>query len=166
MTTPSNPIEHFSPFLPSTFNTPEDPEHLRTYLSEKLSQFSEVINDKKIGVYRPAETRNGEAWFYDSTRTERYSYSAIVRVTSFVDQTIALPIKNVNPQFIISHVWGSASKPCSAVGAGDGDYFSFYGKGDSRIQFTMTDLTITITTDGTTAGYSGFVVIEYIRNGN
>src|SRR5690348_10055458 len=167
MTIPSNPIEHFSPFLPSTFNVPEEADRLQSYLGEEFSRFSDVINDKKIGVYRPTETRNGEAWYYDTTKFQRFAYNAIARVTSFVPQVIQLPpiIPDINLQFVISHVWGSASKPCSSVGAGDGDYFSFYGQGDARIQFTMSDLAITITTDGARAAYQGFIVIEYIRNG-
>lgn len=167
MTIPTNPIEHFSPFLPATYNVPEEEDRLPSYLGEKLSQFSDVINDKKIGIYRPIESRNGEAWFYDTTKFQRFAYNAIARVTSFIPQVIQLPpiISDINPQFIVSHVWGSASKVCSAVGAGDGDYFSFYGQGDSRIQFTMSDLLLTITTDGARAAYQGFIVIEYIRNG-
>ncbi len=112
-----------------------------------------------------AENLNGNKFFYDTTSKTRNGYQAIARITSFVPQTIPLPIPNVNPQFVVSHVWGSASLPCTSTGAGDGIYFSFFCEGDSRIQFTMTDTELIITTNGTTASYQGFIFIEYIRDG-
>ena len=112
-----------------------------------------------------AEALNGEKWAYDTTSKVRNGYQAILRIPSFVSGSYALPINNVNPQFVISQLWGSASKPCTAVGAGDGDYFSFFGQGNLDIQFTMSDTTITITASGPMSAYSGFVVIQYIRDG-
>lgn len=166
MTIPTNPIEIFTPFLPSTFNLPEEDDRIKPWLGEKFSNFSDVINDKKIGNYvQSAENFNGTKWSYDTTRKVRNGYQAIARIKSFTNQTIAMPIGDVNPQFVISLVYGSASKPCTAVSAGNGDYFSFMAKGDSRISFTMTDTTITIVTDGLRAAYSGFIVLEYIRDG-
>lgn len=166
MTNPTNPQELFTPFLPATFNIPEEDDRLKTFLNDKLSAISDVTNDKKIGMYvDKAENFNGEKWHYDTTKKIRNGFQAIARITSFIPQVIDLPIQNVNPQFIVSHVWGSASLPCTDVGAGDGDYFSFMAQGDARIQFSMSDTSLTITTNGTTAAYQGFIVIEYIRDG-
>lgn len=166
MTTPTNPIELFSPFLPATFTVPIEEDRLRTFLVDKLSAISDVTNDKKIGMYvQNAEGFNGEKWFYDTTQKTRNGYQSVLRITSFVPGVYSLPIGNVNPQFVVSNVYGSASKPCTAVAAGDGDYFSFMSQGDARIAFTMTDTAITITTDGARAGYQGFIIIEYIRDG-
>ncbi len=166
MTTPTNPIEPFTPFLPSTFNIPEEEDRLKTWLGEKFSQVSDVVNDKKIGAYtQDAESLNGEKWSYDTTKKIRNGYQAVARIKSFTSQTIPLPIQDVNPQFVISLVYGSASLPCTSVGANDGDYFSFMAMGDSRISFSMSDTQIIITTDGLRAAYSGFIVIEYIRDG-
>lgn len=166
MTIPTNPINLFSPFLPSTFNVPEEDDRLKEWLGQKLSESSDVINDKKIGAYtQSAEAFNGEKWIYDTTQKIRNGYQAILRIPSFVSGTYPLPIEDVNPQFIITHVWGSASKPCSAVEAGDGDYFSFFGQGNADIQFTMSDKSIIITASGPMAAYNGFIVIEYLRDG-
>jgi len=165
MTIPINPAEPFSPFLPTTYNIPEEPDRGNTFLQDQLAQHSDVINDKKIGNYTLSENFNGEKWFYDSTQVTRNGYQAIARVTSWVPQTIPLPITDVNSQFVVSLVYGSASKPCSAVGANDGVYFSFFSQGDARIQFTMSDTQLVISTNGTTASYQGFIVIHYIRRG-
>jgi hypothetical protein len=175
MTTPTNPIEPFSPFLPSTYNIPEEEDRRRTFLVDKFSNFADVINDKKIGIYlQAAETLNGNKWFYLTTDRTRNGYQALAYIPSLPNNTTLTltiftnpqyPIMDVNPQFVVSHVWGSASKPCSAVGAGDGDYFSYMAQGDSRISFTMSDTTIIITTTTDLSGYSGFIVIEYIRDG-
>ena len=166
MTIPTNPIEPFTPFLPSSYNMPEEEDRWSEWLGSNFSDISDVVNDKKIGAYtQSTENLNGEKWSYDTTSKVRSGYQAVARITSFVSQSIPMPIGDVNPQFVISHVWGSASKPCTAVGAGNGDYFSFMAMGDSRISFTMSDTTITITTDGARAAYSGFIVIEYIRDG-
>jgi hypothetical protein len=175
MTTPTNPIELFTPFLPSTFNVPEEPDRLNTYLGEKLSAFSDVINDKKIGAYtQAAESLNGEKWAYSITTKVRNGYQAIAYIPSFPNNstltltttsTPAYPISNINPQFVVTNVWGSASKPCTAVGAGNGDYFSFYSQGNAKISFTMSDTQIVITTTTDLSGYSGFIVVEYLRDG-
>jgi hypothetical protein len=175
MTIPSNPIEPFSPFLPSTYNVPEEEDRQRVFFVDKFSNFADVINDKKIGVYlQNAETFNGNKYFYDTTAKTRNGYQVLARIPSFpntgvlvltVNTTPQYPLTDVNPQFVVSQVWGSASKPCSAVGAGDGDYFSFYSQGDSRISFTTSDTTITITTTTNLSAYTGFIFIEFIRDG-
>ena len=163
---PTNPSNLFTPFLPGTYNIPEEDDRQRVFLNDKLSALSDVVNDKKIGAYtQDTENLNGNKFVYDTTKITRNGYQSIARITSFVAQTIPMPIPNINPQFVISLAYGSASLPCSDVGAGDGDYFSFFGQGDARIQFVMTDVDITITTDGARAAYQGFIVIEYIRNG-
>lgn len=163
---PTNPSELFTPFLPSTYNVPEQDDRIDVFLVDKLAVFADVINQKKIGQYvQSAENFNGEIWFYDTTKITRNGYQAIARIKSFVSGAIPMPIPNVNPEFVITHAWGSASKPCSATGAGDGDYFSFFSEGNSNIQFTMSDTTIVITATAPMAAYSGFIVIEYLRNG-
>lgn len=161
-----NPIEIFTPFLPSTYNIPEDEDREKVFLVDTFSNFADVINDKKIGAYtQSAESFNGEKWGYDTTKKIRNGYQIVVRIKSFVNESITLPITNVNPEFVISLVYGSASLPCTSVGAGDGDYFSFMAQGDARISFTMSDTAINITTDGSRASYNGFIVIHYIRDG-
>lgn len=163
---PNSPSDLFTPFLPSTYNVPQEEDRLDVFLTDKLSVFADVINQKKIGQYvQDAENFNGENWFYDTTKKNRNGYQAIARITSFVSGAIPMPIPNVNPEFIITHVWGSASLPCSATGAGDGDYFSFMAAGDPRISFTMSDTTITITATAPMSAYNGFIVVEYLRAG-
>ena len=178
MTIPTNPQEPFSPFLPTTYNIPEEEDRSRTFLVDRFSYFADVINDKKIGLYiQNAETFNGEKWFYDTTKILRNGYQAIARIPSFpnattltltLDSNPAFPITNINPQFVVSHVWGSASKPSTDPDntiAGTGDYFSFMAQGDSRISFTMSNKQIIITTTVDLTAYQGFIVIEFIRNG-
>lgn len=167
MTAPTNPNDHnlFSPFLEATFSIPVEQDRMSAYLNDKLSDITDVVNDKLIGSFtQNVQNFSGGKWIYDTTRKVRNGYQTIFRVTSFVPQVITIPFP-INPQFIISEVFGSASKPCSAVGAGDGDYFSFMAQGDARIQFTMSDTQITITTNGTTAAYQGFIVLFYIHDG-
>lgn len=175
MTIPLNPQEPFTPFLPTTYNIPEEEDRGKTFLQDQLAQFADVVNDKKIGTYlQAAETLNGEKWFYNTTRITRNGYQAIAYIPSFPNAgTLTLtatttpqyPITDINDQFVVTHVWGSASLPCSAVGAGDGNYFSFMNEGDSRVTFTMSDTQIVITTTTNLSAYSGFIVIEFLRNG-
>ena len=172
---PLNPQEPFSPFLPTTYNIPEEDDRGKTFLQDQLAQHSDVINDKKIGTYlQAAEILNGEKWFYKVTQVTRNGYQVIAYIPSFPNSGVLVltnsstpqyPLVDINSQFVVTHVWGSASKPCSAVNAGDGDYFSFMAQGDSRISFTMTDTVITITTTTNLSLYSGFIVIEFLRNG-
>lgn len=168
MTTPSNPQEPFAPWIPAWVNIPEDPERLRTFLQEKLSQHADVINDKKIGNYlQDAETFGGSKFWYDSTKITRNSYQFLIRIVSYpANGSITLtPPPNINPQFMLIQAWGSATKPPTALGAGNGDFFSFYGSGNPKITFTFTDLAIVVTTNALGTGYSGFLVIEYLHNG-
>lgn len=171
----SNPSELFSPFLPATFTVPEEDERLQVFLVDKFSEFADVINDKKIGTYtQTVESLNGDKWLYDATNVTRNGYQTIARISSYPNaSTLTLtttstpqyPLKNVNPQFVTTLAYGVANKPCTAIGAGDGDYFSFMAKGDSRISFTMSDTQIIITTTTDLRSYSGFIVIHYLRNG-
>lgn len=166
MTIPTNPVELFTPFLPSTFNIPEEIDRHNEWLGSTLSDISDVVNDKKIGNYTEnTENLNGEVWIYDTSKKIRNGYQAILRINSFVTGAYPLPIQNVNEQLIVTHVWGSASKPCSQVNAGDGDYFSFMNEGNLNIQFTMSDLFINITATAPMADYTGFIVIEFLRDG-
>lgn len=162
---PTNPSNLFSPFIEATYNIPEEKDRLKTYLNDKLSAITDTLNDKMIGAFTDGvQSFSGGKWSYDTTRKIRNGYQAIFRVTSFVPQVIPIPFQ-INPQFIITEVFGSASLPCSAIGAGDGDYFSFYSQSDLRIQFSMSDTQITITTNGTTAAYQGFIILFFIHDG-
>jgi len=164
--TPTNPGELFTPFLPTTYNVPEEDDRQKIFLQDTFNNFADVVNDKSIGAFTESlEEFNGEKWIYDNTRTLRNGYQAIARIKSFIPQTIPLPVGNVNPQFIMTHTWGTASLPCTGVGIGDGNYFSFFCEGDLRIQYTVSDTQIVITTNGTTPNYQGFIVIQYVRDG-
>ena len=170
-----NPQENFTPFLPSTFNIPEEDDRLRTYLGETFTQIVDVVNDKKIGTMtQAAENFSGGAWVFKVNGVVRSEYQTICYIPSYPNAgvlTIGLsgtpqyPIANVNNQLVITQLYGTASKPPTSTGAGDGDYFSFKNQGDSRISFSMSDIQIIITSTTDLRKYSGFIVINYIRNG-
>lgn len=171
----TSPSELFTPFLPTTYNIPQEDDRLDTFLVDRLANFADVINDKRIGVFsQAAENFNGEKWFYLTPQITRNGYQSIAYIPSFPNigaMTLTLtgdpqyPVPAVNPGFVVTQVWGSASLPCTSVGAGDGDYFSFYSQGDSRISFTMSDTQIVITTTVNLSAYNGFIVVQYLRNG-
>lgn len=166
MTSPQNPSELFSPFLPATFNIPEEDDRVKTFLNDKLSAISDVTNDKKIGCYtQETEAFNGEKWSYATTKKVRNGYQTIIYLPILQTTSIPNPIANIDSQFVVTHTWGSASKPPAAVGAGDGDYFSFNTEGNSKVTYTISDTTITVTSLGAFTGYSCFIVIEYLRDG-
>lgn len=166
MTTPTNPSELFSPFLPSTYNVPEEEDRRLEWIGSTLSEVSDVVNDKVIGMFvQDFQNFNGHKYFFDSTKKLRNGFRFLLRVTSFPDTgvlVIDLPIP-VNNQFAISQAWGSASLPPSTPGTGE--YFSFYSEGNSRITFVMTDLNVTITTTADMTAYSGFIIVDYILDG-
>ena len=166
---PNNPSNLFTPYLPATYNIPEEDDRQRVFLNDKLSAISDVVNDKKIGAYNPSENFNGEKWGYFSTKRVRNGYQIIAYIQNLPNigvVSIPNPVPNVNPQWVITHTWGSASLPCTATGAGDGDYFSFFNKGNPDITYVLTDTTITITTTIDLSLYSAFIVIEYLRDGS
>ena len=164
--TVSNPSN--SPFLPSTYNVPDEETSRIEWFGLTLSEITDVLNDKVIGIYVDnVENFNGNKFYYDSVRKARDGYRFILRIKSYPNTgalVIPLPVI-VNPQFAISQVYGSASKPCSAIGAGDGEYFSYYSEGNTRISFVMTDKEITITTTADMTPYSGFIVVDNIKDG-
>lgn len=167
MTSPtSNPMEPFTPFLPTTFNIPLNDENKIVFFSNTLANFADVINDKKIGAYvQSTTTLNGNKFSYDTTRKIRNGYQFIARVTAYPSAgVLVLPVPaELNEQFVVFQVWGSASKPKTT--AGTGDYFSFFGEGNSKITFTFTDQAITVTTTGLGVGYSGFICVDFIADG-
>lgn len=172
---PTNPINPFSPFLPTTYNIPEDEERLKTYLNENYARFADVINDKKIGAYTQATThQNGEDWIYSTTKKVRNGFQAISYIPSYPNAGVLVltratipqyPVENINEQFVISLSYGTASRPPTAVGAGNGDFITFMNRGDPRIFYDMSDTTITITTTVDLRAYSGFIVVHFIRDG-
>lgn len=164
MSTP-NPSELFSPFLPSTFNVPEEEDRLNPYLGDKFSQFSDVINDKRIGGFtQDVETQNGQKIAYDVVSKVRSGYQFLARIKSYpANGTIVLPIIFINSQFRVFQVWGSASKPPTTPGTGD--YITYVNQGNPKIFFTFTDQSITVTTVGLGTGYDGFIIIDYIKDG-
>lgn len=166
MTIPTNPINLFTPFLPSTFNAPEEDDRLKEWLGQKFSESSDVVNDKIIGNFvQDSENFNGHKYFYDTTKKLRNGYRFLLRVVQYPNTgvlVIQLPFPFTN-QFMVSQVWGSASKPPTTPGIGE--YFSFYSEGNGRITFVMTDLAVTITTTADMTLFSGFIIVDYIKDG-
>ncbi len=182
MTTPDKGIsELFTPFLPSTYNTPspDDPKALQEFLGSTLSDFSDVVNDKKIGQYlEGTSVQNGEDWWYKNTKINRNGFQAMAFVQSLpgpattpvANQLILtlnsdprFPIENINTEFVITSTWGDASR--TPTSPGNGDYFSFMNRGDPRITYDVSDNSLTITTTVDLSAYSAFFVIEFLRRG-
>lgn len=172
---PTDPSNLFTPFLPTTINFPEEEDRHRSFLVDQFSNYADVINDKRIGNFvQQAENFNGEKWVYNTTKIVRNGYDTLAYIPSFpnagvliltVDTSPAFPLSNIDNQWVITDLYGTASKPPTAVGAGDGDFIKFNNRGDPRIFFDMSDTTITITTTVDLTAYSGFIVILYLRNG-
>ena len=165
---PTNPSELFSPFLGTTLNVPEDQEQLLTFLNEEFARYADVINQKTIGVITPNQNFSGEAWSYITPKKVRTGFQVIAYIPNMISQTLNLtgspipfPITEIDANFVVTQVWGSASKPPTTPGTGD--YFSFMSQGNSNITFTMSDTQIVITSS--LVGYSGFIVIHYLRDG-
>ena len=162
-------------FLGSSYNIPEEEDRKKVYLQDNFSVISDVVNDRKIGSYTQAvPSYSGQRWSYKDTRVLRTGYQTIAYIPSYPNSGVLVltltsdpkyPIVDVGTGFVITMLYGTASKPPSAVGAGDGDFFQFNNQGDTRISFVMTDISITITTTVDLRAYSGFIVIEYLRNG-
>lgn len=169
---PESPSELFTPFLSSTDNIPQEQDRLNTFLVDKMAVYADVINQKKIGQYvQAAENFNGNIFFYRVTNITRNGYQAMMYLPSLLagtytrDTIPTFPVPNINDEFVISDLWGTASLPPTATGAEDGDYFKFNNQGDSRISFTFSDTTIVITTTTDLSAYIGLIFVEYIRNG-
>lgn len=173
--TPTNPIAPFTPFLPAIYDLPEEGERFKSTMSENLSLFADTINDKKIGSYTSGVSdQNGEKWIYKITKKVRNGFQAISFIPSLPNAGVLVltrstdpqyPIDNIDPNFVITLSYGTASKPCSSVGAGDGDYFTYMNRGDPRIIWNMSDTTITITSFVDLSAYSGFIVVHFLRAG-
>ncbi len=167
-----------NPFLEATFSVPEEEDRLRTFLVDRFSGFADVINDKQIGVIADGvENFNGMKWWYNSTKITRNGYQTLVYIPSFpntgtliitLTSVPTFPIDDIDTSFVVTQVWGSASKPPTVPDNtvnGTGDYFSFYSQGNSKISFTMSNKRIVITTTVDMSAYSGFIIIEYVRSG-
>lgn len=176
--TSTDPSELFTPFLPTTYNLPEEEDRLKVFLVDRFSNFADVINDKKTGNYsQAAENFNGTKWGYSSTRIVRNGYQALAFIPSLPNASSitldansdpAYPVPNVNGDFVVTNLWGTASKTFvepDASPTGNGDYFSFLNEGNSQISFTMTNKQLIITTTTDLSAYIGLIVVEYIRNG-
>lgn len=174
----SNPDELFTPFLGSVFSLPSEKDRFGVFILDSFNDFVDSINDRKIGtITDAAENFNGEVWTYSTSRVIRNGYQTFAYIPSLPNAGVltidtnnpttypTYPIKGVNPELTVTFTYGSASKPCTAIGAGDGDYFSFMSKGDPRISYTLSDTNIVITTTVDLTAYSCYIVINYLRNG-
>ncbi len=171
----SSPRSPFSPFLPAIYDLPLEGERFKSSMSENLSLFADTINDKKIGAYTNAVSdQNGEKWIYITPKRTRNGFQAMTYIPSLPNAGVLVltratdpqfPVDNIDPNFVITMLYGTASRPCSAVGAGDGDYIMYNNRGDPRIFFDMSDTTITITTTVDMSAYSGFIVVHFLRAG-
>ena len=133
MTTPTNPQENFTPFLPTTVNFPEEQDRLKVFLVDLFSKYADVINDKKIGVYvEETPVLNGNKHWYANTKITRNGYQSFVFINGLPNTGVlvidansdpAFPIDDIQPEFLMWHLWGTASKPPSAFNAGDADFF-------------------------------------------
>ena len=173
-----NPSDLFSPFIPTTYNIPEEEDRHDVFLQDTFASIADVVNDKNIGTYvQGKENFDGEKWWYKDPKITRNGYQTFAYVPAYpasgvltltlnnIDVNKVFPITGINKEFVITLSYGTASKPPSAIGAGDGDYFTFMNKGDTRVSWTMSDTTIVITTTVDLSKYSGYIVIKYLRNG-
>lgn len=175
MTAPSNPSELFSPFLPTTYNIPVDKETGDNFLEDTFARIADVVNDKTIGTFvQSSQNFNGEKWFYLNPRITRNGYQAIYQISNLpnastltidVNSNPPFPITDIQPEFVVTDLYGTASLPPTSVGAGDGDYFKYNNRGDPRIIFDMSDTQLVITSTVDLSSYSGFIVIKYLRAG-
>lgn len=175
MSMSTNPAESFNPFLPTTVNFPVDEDTFNNFLQEQFARHADVVNDKKIGVYiQETPTPNGNKHWYANTQITRNGSQSFVFINGLPNAGVLVinantipryPINNIQPEFLMWHMWGTCSKPPTTLGAGDGDFFSFSNQGDARISFTMTDLVLTITTTVDLTQYYCFIVCEFIRAG-
>lgn len=178
MTTPSNPADPFTPFLPTTYNIPEEDDRHDIFLQDTFSGMADVINDKNIGTYvLGKENFNGEKWWYKDPKITRNGYQTFCYIPAYpnagvltfsltnLDPNLVFPISGIDPEFVITLSYGVASKPPTTKGAGNGDYFTFTNQGDTRVSWTMSDTSIVVTTTVDLTAYSGFIVIKYVRNG-
>ena len=160
----------FSPFLPTTQNIPKDEKSFDYFLNDQFALIADAVNLKTIGIFSTAEQQNGENWYYGSTTIQvqktRNGLQTVLFIPSLVSGPIPNPVQNIDGNFIMTEVYGTASKLASAIGAGDGDYFTFVNEGNSHVSFTVSDTTITITTDGSLSAYQAFIVQKYIKSGN
>jgi hypothetical protein len=165
--TPKNPMESFTPYLPTTFNVPEENDRIRTFLYDRFAHISDVVNDKVIGAFtQNTVSQNGKKYSYDTTKKVREGSQYLIRIPSYPSAGVLnlSPPPNINQQFVVFQVWGSASKPPTTLGTGD--YFSFYGSGNPKITFTFSDTAIVVTTVGLGTGYSGFICVDFISDGS
>lgn len=175
--TPTIPQNDFTPFLPTTYDFPKEEGLTAEFVCENFARFADVVNDKVIGNYVYAtENFNGNKFSYKTvlhpkTSHVRNGFQSITYFPSLVSGVYTrstdpqYPLTNVNDQLVITALYGAASKPPSALNAGDADYFQFNNRGDPRVIFDFSDTTITITTLVDLSAYSCLIICAYLRDG-
>ena len=164
-----NTNELSTPFLPTGIQIPIEEDRLRTYLVDTISDISYTMNNKTIGTFAVTEQYNGELWNYGTTTEQvqktRNGFQILLYFPSLTNgASQPNPIPNIDANTIMTMCYGTATLPFTTPGSAV--YFSFLGNGDSRIQLSVTDQTVTITTDGTLDAYQGYVILQYIKAGN
>lgn len=144
-------------FLPPEFDLPWDqPELLAEVMNERERQTGTIVNQKTNGVYSFEEVVNSETWVF-TPNTPSNGFRRMYDVpTLAAGSSVSIPHNLGNlATFTFTDIFGVVH---------NADNTSFRPLDPETIEVTSTNIIITLPGGSVYDGYSGQIVLEYVKS--
>ena len=142
----------------------KDSAEWRIPLMEELTQIKDATNEKSIGKYSTLETYTGDTYFKPNDNNKRrYVFRKVIDVASLPNNTtINIPHGiNVDSNTVFTHIYGAGtSSTFQGIPLPYVD-IDVHGNG---IELAVTSTIVSIKSNRNWSDYSGYVVLNYLKN--
>lgn len=152
------PVNSRAPFLPTSEIYPEDPEQLLIRLSQIYQEMALRTNVKEIGQYEvDLELLNGQQYFGSDPQTKRFVYRKVLQTgvlatgANNIAHNITFPTPNT---FHFTRIYGVIE---------DVTIPQYIPIPDDVTNVSVGGVNVTITIPVAYNGFSGTVVLEYVK---
>lgn len=157
---PSNALQSF---IPTTFIYPEDPHEVPLVLTDFVKKIITAVNAKDIGQYNTQEIVTGQQFFTSNNNNVfRQTYRKVIPFpTLAVGANVVAHGLGTLTNFTFTRIYGTAQNATIPlfVPLPQG------GPNDAMIEVGAVNVTVTVPALYSGAGWSGLVVLEYIKAG-
>lgn len=159
MTTSFQPSHAKADFLPTNIVWPEDPNEFKYVIQQLYRKIANTTNCRDVANYEEQETVTGQRFFSpNDNQAKRETFRKTVDISSplvvgvnLISHGITDP--SVNSNFVFTRIYG--------VIQGGAPTFVPIPNDNIHLETTITDVSITI--PAAYAGFTGVVILEYIK---
>lgn len=170
MTFPVDPDNSSNDFIPENWEwTSDDPQEFTYELKRRYRRIASNMNNRQLGVYNNSEYLAGQQWFdANTTEVKRGAFRTVVPVTvvtglNIIPHNIPFPANAAPiPNWTITNLYGALSDSTQPQPADPAVVFATVPNSTSLLEMTRTNIRLTI--PATYNNWTGYIVIEYLKN--